>query len=239
MQGSKKPGMKIRQITLAAAFSALYLILRIIPTFSMVGISGQFTAGDFLLTSIALTAGLWSGTLSVLIGTILAYPLRPPIFLGLDFLPAVANVSISALLLSGRRRLAQLCYIALLTAFLASPYSLFYGYDHIPYAWLHLIALVVLLSPLSARIPSWLKRGGYMTVVAIGTLAFIGTMAQHIMGGLLYELVAGFLAGISPQNFANVWRIIFFLYPEERLFIIAGSIILAVPIFRSWSKWAS
>jgi hypothetical protein len=205
----------------------------------MIGISGQFTAGDFLLTAIALTAGLWSGALSVLVGTIVAYPIRPPFFFGLDFLPGLVNVSMAALLFSGRQRIAQASYIVILVAFLASPYSLLYGYDHIPYVWLHLIALAVLLSPATSRIPSWSKRGGYYGAAAVGILAFVGTMAQHLAGGLLFELIIGFVGGVTTAKFANIWRVIFFLYPAERIVIIALSTILAVAIFRAYQRWAT
>jgi hypothetical protein len=229
---------RTRHVTLAAAFSAIYVALRIVPTFSMIGISGQFTAGDFILTSIATIAGLWSGIVSVLVGTVIAYAIRPPIFFGLDFLPAVANVSIAACVLSRRRKVAQAIYIVILVAFLVSPYSLLYGYDHVPYVWLHLLALAVLLSPAAAQIPSWVKRGGYLAVVAFAILAFVGTMAQHLVGGLLYELTVGYVGGLAPAGFAGIWRVIFFLYPEERLLIVAISTILAAAIFRSYQKWA-
>jgi hypothetical protein len=204
----------------------------------MIGISGQFTAGDFMLTSIATIAGLWSGAVSVLVGTLVAYAIRPPIFFGLDFLPALANVSIAALLLSGRRKVADAIYLLILVGFLLSPYSLLYGYDHVPYVWLHLLALAILLSPVAARIPSWVRRGGYLGVTAFAVLAFIGTMAQHLVGGLLYELTVGFVGGLAPAGFAGIWRVIFFLYPEERLIIVAISTVLAVAIFRSYQRLA-
>jgi hypothetical protein len=223
---------------LAAVFSAIYVILRIVPTFSMVGISGQFTAGDLILTSIAAIAGLWSGIVSVLVGSVISYAVRPPIFFGLDFLPAVVNVSIAALLLSGRRKVAQAIYIAILVGFLVSPYSLLYGYDQVPYVWLHLLALAVLLSPVTARVRFWVKRGGFLGVVAFAVLAFVGTMAQHLTGGLLYEFSVGYVGGLAPAGFTAIWRVIFFLYPPERLVIVAVSTILAVAIFRSYQRWA-
>jgi hypothetical protein len=225
-------------VTLAAVFAAIYLILRIVPTFSMIGTSGQFTAGDFMLTTIAAVAGLWSGTVSVLVGTIVAYAVRPPIFLGLDFLPGLVNVSTSALLLSGRRRVAEAIYFVVLALFLVSPYSVLYGYDHIPYVWLHLVAFAVLLSPVAARIPSWIRRGGYLGVAGFAALAFIGTMAQHLTGGLVFELALGFVGGMSRTTFAGIWEIIFFAYPPERLVIVAISTFLAVAIFRSFQRWA-
>jgi hypothetical protein len=225
-------------VTLAAVFSAIYVILRIVPTFSMIGTSGLFTAGDFILTSIAAIAGLWSGIVSVLVGTVLAYGMRPPVFLGLDFLPAAVNVSIAALLLSGRYRVSQAIYVIVLLVFLLSPYSLLYAYDHVPYVWLHLIALALLLSPIASRIPSLIRRGGYLGIAAFAFLSFVGTMAQHLTGGLLYELTLGVVDGNSPQWFAVTWRIIFAVYPEERIIIAAFSTILAVAIYRAFQRWA-
>jgi hypothetical protein len=225
-------------VTLAAVLSAIYVILRIVPTFSMIGTSGLFTAGDFILTSVATIAGLWSGILAVLVGSVIAYAVRPPVFLGLDFLPAVLNVSITALLLSRRCRAAQIIYVIVLAAFVVSPYSLLYGYDHVPYVWLHLVALVILLSPVAGRIRSWIKLDGFLGVVAFGVLAFVGTMAQHLAGGLLYELTLGFLEGNSPEWFAGNWRIIFAIYPEERLILTAISATLAIGVFRSFQRWA-
>ena len=225
-------------MTLAAALSAVYLILRIVPTFSMIGVSGQFTAGDFMLTSMAAVAGLWSAAAAVLVGTVLAYTVRPPIFFGLDFLPGLVNVSIAALLLSGRRRVAQAIYLGVLVLFLVSPYSRLYGYDHVPYVWLHLVAFAVLLSPATARIPLWIKQGGYRQAAGFAVLSFVGTMAQHLMGGLLFELSLGVLGGMSPAGFAVIWQIVFFAYPIERLVIVTISTILAVAVFRSLQRWA-
>ncbi len=224
-------------MTLAAVFAAIYLILRVVPTFSMIGTSGQFTAGDFMLTAIAAVAGSWSGTVAVLVGTLLAYAVRPPLFFGLDFLPAVVNVSVSALILAERRRIAEVIYLAILGLFLVSPYSLFYGLDHVPYVWLHVLAFILLLSPVATRIPSWIKRGGYFGFAGFAALAFIGTMAQHLTGGLLFELTLGLVGGMSPTAFASIWRIIFLAYPVERLVIVIISTILSVGIFRSFRGW--
>jgi len=227
-----------RRVTLAAVFSAIYLILRIVPTFSMIGISGQFTAGDFMLTSIAAIAGLWSGAVAVLVGSVLAYTVRPPIFFGLDFLPGLVSVLIVALVLSGRRAPARIIFLAVLALFLASPYSPLYGYDHIPYVWLHLIAFALLLSPVAARLPLWVKQGGYRAVAGFAALSFVGTMAQHLMGGLLFELSLGMVGGMSPAGFTAIWQLIFFVYPVERLVILTISTILAVATFRSYQRWA-
>lgn len=224
---------RTRQVTLAAVFAAIYFVLRTIPTFQMVGISGRFTAGDFILTSIALIAGPWSGIVSVFVGTVLAYGVRPPLFLGLDFLPATINVLVASLLLSNRQTIARTIYAILLVAFVASPYSLLIGYVFVPYAWLHIVALIVMLSPVAAKIPSLIASTGARQVAAISLLAFFGTMAQLLTGGILYEATAGFIGGISPTSFREFWRVIFWLYPGERLLIVAFSTFIATALLRA------
>jgi len=229
---------KSGKIALTAVFAALYFVLRSLPNpipflFQMIGVSGRFTAGDFLLTTVALVAGLGGGVLSVFIGTVLAYPISGTPFLGLDFLPGVMNILIVGLILGNRRRIAQGAYIALLLLFLVSPYSLLFGYGDVPYTWLHIVALVLLLSPVIARVPNWIIRNDNYQVAAIATLAFVGTMTQHLTGGLLFELAVGLVQGNSPSILRSNWQIIFWLYPAERLLITAISTVITVGLVRS------
>ena len=237
-RGMKTSKNRSGRIALAAVFAALYFVLRSLPNpipflFQMIGISGRFTAGDFLLTGIALVAGLWGGILSVFIGTILAYPISGTPFLGLDFLPGVVNILIVGLVLENRRRIAQGIYIAILLLFLVSPYSLLFGYGYVPYAWLHIVALALLLSPVIGRIPGWMLRNDSYQLAAVATLAFVGTMSQHMTGGLLFELALGLVQGNSPSILRSNWQIIFWLYPTERLLITAISTVISVGLVRS------
>ena len=237
----KSSRVNSRRIALAIVFAVLYFVLRSLPNpipflFQMIGISGRFTAGDFLLTTIALVCGLWGGALAVLVGTVLAYPVSGPIFLGLDFLPGLVNVLVVGLILKNRNRLAQTLFIAVLLLFVASPYSLFFGYGYIPYTWLHIVALVILLSPIAAKVPVWMKLDDKRQVVAIGTLAFVGTMAQHLTGGLLYEFVLGVVQGNNPSILKESWQIIFWLYPTERLVLTVISTIISVGLVRSMRR---
>jgi hypothetical protein len=234
----RSTGLKSRKIAMAAVFGALYFVLRSLPNpipflFQMIGLSGRFTAGDFLLTTIVLVAGLWGGIVSVLVGTILAYPISGPIFLGLDFLPGVVNILIAGLIITSHRRIAQIIYAAVLLLFLASPYSLSFGYDYVPYAWLHMVALAILLSPIVPRVPEWILRNDHRQLAAVATLAFVGTMAQHLMGGLLFELTVGVVQQNSPSILMGDWAVIFWLYPTERLVITAISTIISVGLLRS------
>lgn len=233
----QKHASRTRQIMLSASLTAVYVILRIVPTFQMVGVPGRFTTADFLLTSIALLAGLWGGLFTVIAGTILAFGASPPIFFGLDFLPATVDVLIATLLLSTRYRAAQIVYLVTFFAFILSPYSLLFGFYNVPYTWLHIVALLVLLSPIAPKIPVWVTSGGWRQITAIGALAFVGTMGQHLAGGLLFELTVGLIGGLKASNFMALWRIIFWVYPIERLIIIVFTAIIALAVLRSLSRW--
>lgn len=230
------PRSRTRQITLAAVLAAVYFVLRSVPTFEMVGLSARFTAGDFMLPAIALVAGPWAGAVSVIIGTVLGYAVRPPIFFGLDFVPGAVDVVILGLILSDRRQLARATYLTVLAVFLLSPYSLLFGYAQIPYTWLHILALIVLISPVAAKLPVWLTLNETHQLLSIIILAFVGTMVQHLTGGLLYEIAAGYVGGIDPRTFQQLWRLIFWLYPVERLTIVAVSTFIAAGLFRTVRK---
>ena len=218
---------------MAAVFAALYFVLRSLPVLPMIGISGRFTAGDFLLTTIVLVTGLWSGVLSVLVGTIVAYPLSGTPFLGLDFLPGVMNILITGLVLQNRRRIAAGIYTVILLVFIANPYSLLFGYGYVPYAWLHILGLIVLSSPIAARIPAWVKGSGSRQFGAIAALAFVGTMAQHLTGGLLFEFTLGLVQRSTTEVLRNIWQIIFWVYPTERLVIVLISTLISTGLLKS------
>jgi hypothetical protein len=225
-----------RQVTLTAVFAAVSLVLRVIPTFQMIGVSGHFTAGDFIITAIPLTLDFWCGALAVLIGTVGAYSVNPPVFFGLDFLPALVNVMIAGLILSNHRRLSLVVYGVVMLAFLASPYSLTFAYGYIPYAWLHLVAFMILLSPAIAKVPIWLKEGGFKQLLSIVELSFVGTMAQHLTGGLLYEFTVGVVGGVEPLSLQALWRVIFWIYPIERILLVVFGTVIAISIYRATQR---
>lgn len=224
---------KTRRTALAAVLAAMYFLLRSVPIFPMIGISARFSASDFLLTGIAILAGPWTGVLAVFIGTLLAYPITGTPFLGLDFIPGIVNVLVTGLVLRRHRGIAVALYASILLVFVVSPYSLLFGYWLVPYAWLHIIAFVVLCSPVLARTSDWQALGESRRVVVAAGLAFVGTMAQHLTGGLLYEFTLGVVQGNSVEFFIRSWQFIFFAYPYERLALVIGSTIIAAALMKA------
>jgi len=215
-----------QQIMLLSLFTAIYAVFRYFPTFPMIGLSGtSFRAGDFVAPVIAIMLGPWFAVPCIFFGTVIDYAFAAPVFLGLDFLPATVGALIAGLISRGRVGWAAGIYAILLSLFLALPLSTFWirtvwGYT-VPFAWLHIIALLVLISPLGFKAPKWIrssKRGALVLGVAVTILT--ATMAQHVTGGILYELILFPVIRVTTLSRATFfWSFIFYLYPIERLVI--------------------
>jgi hypothetical protein len=228
-----------RRLMLAATFAAVYVILRAIPTFRMTGLEGaSFSAGDLVLTSMAMILDPVSAVLAVLVGTFIGFTLRSPIFLGLDFLPSVVHVLVVGFTIRKRRRVAGALFGGVTFLWAVHPYSLLFPYPGIPFFWLHVIAILVLVSPVGGKVSGVLDRPIKATALAwmVAMLSFVGTMSQHITGGVLFETVIGALAQQDPQVFAQIWIPIFWLYPVERTMVILFSTLLGTAIVRAMQK---
>ena len=227
---------KTKIIAIVSIFTALYAVLRIIPTVPMIGASGaSFSLSDIVAPLYGLILGPYIGGLSVIIGSLIAFFGKPPVFMGLDFLPAtVAAVSVG-LLIKRKWIYAIGLNVVLLVAFLIHPNtSVFVDYSigsttlTFPFAWLHIVALIVLISPLGRKVAQWVKTNNTTRItIGVAILFFVGTMMQHLMGNLLYEtIMAQPLGNIPVTSYPANWLLVFPLYPIERLvLIIFGTII--------------
>lgn len=239
---TKRPATQ--QVAVIATFSVVYLIFRMIPTFAMVGVSGAaFSLADVVAPLFGIILGPYAGAMSVILGTFLSFGFgRPMVFLGLDFLPGAVDALIVGLLVQGKRTVATALYIIIFVAFLLHPYTAIFVPVSIPYLginsffypWLHFIALLVLISPLSKMAAKWVNGKSLVNLApGILILVFIGTYAQHLVGGLLYETVLGLFVGAAPEVFRLVWTTVFWLYPFERAFIIIVATLIGVPLVKA------
>jgi len=223
-----------RKLSLTAAFAVIYAVLRLIPTFPMVGTQATFSLSDILAAVYGIVLGPVVGSVSIALGTFTAAALGKPLtFLGLDFIPASTSALLSGLISRGFRRYAFFIYIALFILFAAHPYTSLFV--ELPgqglvffYPWLHLAALIVLLSPLTSRATRWLSDEYYVNLPqAVAVVSFVGVMGQHLAGALVFETVLGNITGaIPPEGFAKIWEVVFWLYPIERLVLTLGSTLL-------------
>jgi len=131
----------------------------------------------------------------------------------------------------------------LLVVFLVNPLTSIFinvGGTAIPFVWLHIIAFIVLLSPLGRKAGQWVESLKPASLAAgIAIMAFIGTMMQHLMGNILYEVVLNQFYIVLGQDpivqtaaYPGIWSVTFFLYPWERLILIILTVVVGVPLVR-------
>lgn len=249
-QGEKntKIAISTKQIALTAIFAALYAVLRAIPTVPMIGVPGaSFSLSDILAPIYGIILGPYVGGLSVLIGTFTAMSVKPPVFLGLDFLPGFVNAVALGFLVRRKWLPVIALNITLLLAFVLNPLTLTFvnipvgntGFAF-PFIWLHIAALIVLISPLGLKATQWAETlKSTKAIAGFAILAFIGTMMQHLTGGILYENIFVYVTNfMTPQSLALRWQVVFFLYPWERLILIVLAVVVGVPLIRALKKTA-
>jgi hypothetical protein len=103
---------------------------------------------------------------------------------------------------------------------------------------MHIAAFIVLISPLGHKAGQWVKSSKATLITAgFAILAFVGTMMQHLTGGLIYETIFGNIIGsMDKAAFTSTWSFVFYIYPWERLALIIGAIIVGVPVTRILMK---
>ena len=217
----------LRRLTLTASLAAVYTVFRAIPISSLIGISGSITAAGMIAPIIGILLEPAYGIVAVFTGTMVAslFPWNPLKFYGLDFLPGALNVALVSLAVRGRRIEASLLFLVTMGLFIINPYtSLFVGSNllspPIPYLWLHLVAFVVLISPLTKGLGLRLSSHRYSSLVRpVAVLAFTGTMIEHLTGGLLFATVLG-------KGALKFWPVIFIAYPIERTILVIGATLI-------------
>jgi len=236
-----------RQIALIAIFSALYTVLRMAPAFPMIGVQGgRFSASDALAPLYGILLGPYIGGFSVILGTFIAIALgRPLSFMFLDFLPATINAISLGFLIRRKWLPVVILNATLLLLFLLNPLTSFFVEIPfvgttilVPFAWMHIAAFLVLLSPLGRRAGQWVETlKPKIATAGLAILALIGTMMQHLMGNILYEVILNqvyVVLGQSPiiptSAYQVNWAVIFFVYPWERLILIILTVVIGLPL---------
>jgi hypothetical protein len=233
---------KKRIVPLAATFAAVYGLLRLMPLFMMIGGSGRvFSTTEFFAPLLGITLGPYVGPVAAVIGTFLGIMLTGRMnFFGLDFLPSMMNAAILGLLMRRRMIPATVLYSLLIVVFFVHPstlhlvsFSLLGSTVLIPFVWLHIIAWVALVSPMSMKSVAWISGGSEKKRVAAACiLSLIGTTAQQLTGTLLYASMAVPLMGMTPEALGAAWAAVFYAYPIERLAIIlpAATVVTAAVV---------
>jgi hypothetical protein len=235
-----------KSMVLSAALAVIYASLRTVPAFPILGVSGgAFTLADILPPLYGMILGPYYGSIAIIVGTFISFILgRPIIFLGLDFLPGTVNTVIAGTLSNRNRGIPLAIYMTLLAFFTAHPYTVnfvtvkFLDFEfHIFFAWMHLLALILLASPIPYRAAGWIRKPHDAKItLGVALISFVGTMGQHLTGNLLYENIMGVLQGTPASAFKPVWYIVFWLYPFERLTLIILTTLVGVPLLKFVGK---
>ena len=221
--------------------------MRIVPSFPVIGAPGaSFAMADILVPIYAIIFGPYIASATIFLGTFLGIVFgKPIIFLGWDFLPATMGALFIGMIVHGKKVFAFGLFIVGIIIFNLLPYTetLISINEQIslPYNWFHIIAALALISPLINLSMKWIDENSKKTVIGLFIIAIIGTLFQHIVGGIVFVTTLGiYLQSINPDAFPGIWKTIFFVYPIERLAIALISAIVATPILRSikpiWSK---
>lgn len=242
---TRKNRFDTRMITLTAALTAVYVIPRTILLDRLIGVNGAITFSGIVTPVLGFFLSPSYGILAVFIGTMIAAFIPGSAgtlkFSGLDFLGGALNVALISLLIRGRRTEAILMYVATLGLFVINQNTeIFVGSNFpklpvpfqwltvpsppVPYLWLHLVALGVLVSPLTRNLGGAFSSGARRTLAkAVLVAAFVGTMLEHVTGGILFASVVG-------PGALKLWPFIFLVYPFERAVIVIGAVMICVPL---------
>jgi len=230
-----------KYIALIAIFSSLYAILRYVPLGPMIGLQGTFSFSDALAPLMGIILGPFAGGISVIIGTFTAAALgKPLVFLGLDFLPGFINCIAMGFLIKRKWIPVAALYALFIGLFIVSPYSLLLvkvGSLAIPFLWLHIVALIVLLLPLRSKAIDNIKKFNIPKMaLSLTVLAFIGTMLQHLTGNLLTQFILGAANTGEIPDFTLLWTGVFYAYPFERTLMVLITIVIGVPLIIAIKK---
>jgi len=232
-------------ITLTASLTALYVIPRTLLLDRLIGVSGSITFSGVVTPILGVFLAPSYGIFAVFLGTMIAAFIPGSAgtlkFAGLDFLGGALNVALISYLARGRRFEAVLMYLATIGLFVINPNTeIFVGGTFpnrpipfqwlqlpsppIPFLWLHLVGLAVLVSPLTLNLWNGISTGARRDVArAVFVAAFIGTMLEHAVGGILF-------ASLFPKVALFSWPAIFLVYPFERAIIVIIAVLVCTPL---------
>jgi len=225
-----------KEAALIACFAALYVIISFIPVspFPLIGGEGRIDASAVISLVIGLLLGPLLGGLAVLIGGIITPFIVPhALALGLyTFVPHVAAAMCAGALKNGKQPLCALTYLFSFIFFAFFP-DIGPVWTWPPVLWFHIIALIIIASPLQ----SWATKklaSQSSTLISAGTaVTFLtSTVFSQSIGSIVFEILK--LPNRNPNYWQiMIWQPLTFIYPIERLIITVIATVITVPILKA------
>ena len=222
-----------KNVAFLTCFAALYAILYSLPIFPIIGLSGAaITAAAIMAPITGITLGPFLGMLSAVLGGAIVF------FIGRFSLLNLIATSVAALfaglLYTGKRGLCIVFYLLLFGAFGFYPsIGPFWLYPFM--TWFQIIVFLILLSPLY---PYTFRRVRNLTsneksFPAFFLMALVSTLAGQIAGSLTFEIMFWPALIREIEAWLEIWRVVTWIYPVERVITALLSTIIGIPLFKA------
>jgi uncharacterized membrane protein len=218
-----------KDIALAAVFASLHTVFSSWNLFPLVGAPGRFIQlGTLMAPVIGVILGPWLTLLSLTIGgTIGFFVFQTGPFGPFSFLPQVAAGYSAGLLSTRRRWVCALLYLGLLLVLAFYP-PVGPAWLWPPFLWVHMVAALLMCSPLQPKMESFLRQPENAVKLAsgLGVTLFLATLFGHAVGTIMFEVVywPSFISEMGAWK-AN-WQLLMWLYPVERgLIVLLGTLV--------------
>lgn len=205
---------------LVGLFAAFHVVVTVMPFSVALGTQASISMGIVSAPIIGFLLGPYLGTVAVLIGAFLGITLNPTVAVMGPLTPIATSMGAFAAgaLSTGREKFVLPVFIVGMLMYIASPI----GLASLGFLWLHVItlALLVIYSVPSistkARTAIETPDSFLQQVGAIGLVAFMATMTNHIIGSSIAAFYFVYIGGSPAGPMAGIFLIIAFVYPIER-----------------------
>jgi hypothetical protein len=218
-------------LTLIASFAACYVISSSWTLFPIIGATGRFiTVASILAPLIGIFLGPLLGIAAVALGGAIS------LFYGsysiTSLAAGIASAFCSGILYRQRRGICIVSYISLLLAFAFYPsYGPAWSFPF--YVWLHVVGLVVLVSPLlpmTVNTISETEKPIRNSNFGIPIVVFISILYGHLAGSLMYVTVHFPLFVPLKEALPFSWAGLALIYPVERFIMWVSATIIGVAL---------
>jgi hypothetical protein len=221
--------LNAKSLALIVMFAACYAISSFWTLFPIIGEKGRFiSVASILAPLIGMSAGPFLGVAAIAIGALIA------LFNGSYSVISVAAGVASAFccgMLYRRRRIECILFYACLLLFFAL-YPVYGPAWRFPlFLWLHLVGLIVLVSPLTSISIDCLQRTDVSLRNTFGILVitFVSLLTGHLAGSLAYEVQLSLFAPVEKAA-QSIWATLTFVYPVERFIMWVAATFIGVPL---------
>jgi hypothetical protein len=238
---SKSQSLSTKNVALTSCFAAMYVVFSFWNIFPVIGADNKFiSAATITAPLIGIILGPIYGVLSITLGGIASAFLSPSGFFGpLSFLPHAAAAFASGILITGKRILCIVLYFLLFLIYAFFPLN---GPAWLwpLMLWFDLIGLIIVSSPLQIRAIKYLNGTTSSLHLGLGVCVtcLSATLFGHVTGNIMFEAMKIFYLPMNIDGWRTTWQALTFLYPIERIMIVAVVTIVGTTLIKTLKSMA-